>query len=163
MDSVFNVIKLHDKKIERMNLDCVAFCRVPGFENYLLCAKYQLDQSSGNVDGGFILYDTTMNTLKEVFQEDSEGVFDLMWLPEKMKEKVCFAIAYACPKIGIYSFSAEEGVKQVAVKTFEGKFKFLYLDLLVIGEVLHIVATDDQERVHYVRVDNDLIFKQCRS
>jgi len=58
MDSVFNVIKLHDKKIERMNLDCVAFCRVPGFENYLLCAKYQLDQSSGNVDGGFILYDT---------------------------------------------------------------------------------------------------------
>ena len=52
--------QLIDKKKSSQNLDCVSFCKLKDLEHYLLCAKYQLDQITEKVNGGFILYDTSL-------------------------------------------------------------------------------------------------------
>jgi len=41
------------------NTDCVSFCKIPGYEHLLLCAKYQLDPKTQIHSGGYILFDTS--------------------------------------------------------------------------------------------------------
>jgi hypothetical protein len=51
-------IKVHESRHEKLNLDCVHFCKVSGFEHLLLCAKYEQNQETYLHSGGIILYDT---------------------------------------------------------------------------------------------------------
>ena len=41
-----------------LNLDCVSFCPITGFENLLLVAKYEQDQKDFTHSGGIIIFDT---------------------------------------------------------------------------------------------------------
>lgn len=41
-----------------LNLDCVSFCPISGFEQLLLVAKYEQNQIDFTHSGGIILFDT---------------------------------------------------------------------------------------------------------
>ncbi len=41
-----------------LNLDCVSFCPVSGYENLLLVAKYEQNQQDFTHSGGILLFDT---------------------------------------------------------------------------------------------------------
>jgi hypothetical protein len=52
------ITQVFEKKTEQLNLDCVSFCKIPGYENLLLAAKYEQDQKTFEHSGGIIMYDT---------------------------------------------------------------------------------------------------------
>uniref|UniRef100_A0A0K8SH93 methylated diphthine methylhydrolase n=1 Tax=Lygus hesperus TaxID=30085 RepID=A0A0K8SH93_LYGHE len=152
-----------------LNADAVEWCPIPGLENLLACATYELveDEEQDSQDtleqhrrGYIYLFELQQDlSLNEVSKTETPGILDCKWSRHRIAGNVSFATVDAVCKVTLFKYDSENSILvELSCLDLSGDSNSLLLSLdwsntlSPADDGCSIVASDSGGSVHVVSI-----------